>query len=159
MTVSRMEQLARDIVAAGLSSPDELKGCTREEIEELQRKFRITLPETYVEWLRIMGRDAGKFLKGSDAFFPALLELREGAEELLAENGTKFAIPHDAFVFLMHQGYQFLFFRTAQNDPDPQVSHYLEGKGLTQPWNHLSDYFQQALLDYLRIAAEMAKFK
>src|SRR5215472_15285228 len=152
MTVSRIEQLARDIVVAKLASADELKGCTTEEIDELQRKFLVTLPETYVEWLKAMGRGAGKFLEGSDAFFPTLLELREGAEELLAENKSELVLPQDAFVFLMHQGYQFLYFRTAQPDPDPQVSHYLEGKGLSQPWNHLSDYFQQVLADHIRIA-------
>ena len=159
MTNSRMQQFARDIVAAGLAAPDDLKGCTREEIEVLQQKFDLTLPATYIEWLTIMGRGAGRFLRGSDAFFPALLELREGAEELLGENGGRFSLPQDAFVFLMHQGYQFLYFQTLRNDPDPPVTHYLEGNAPSKSWTHLSDYFEQVLLDHIRISEELNKLK
>lgn len=36
-------------------------------------------------------------------------------------------LPADAFVFLMHQGYQFSFFALAKGD-DPAVSSYLEGR-------------------------------
>ncbi len=159
MTVSRMQQLAHDIVAAGFASPEDLRGCSRAEIDALQEKFAITLPQLYVEWLTIMGHGAGQFLKGSDAFFPALLELREGAEELLAEAGGKFTLPQDAFVFLMHQGYQFLYFRTNHFDPDPPVTHFIEGKVPSQAWDHISDYFQQVLIDHLRIIAELKKLK
>jgi hypothetical protein len=148
---SPMEQLALNIVAAGLAQPTEIIGCSQEDIATLEGRFSITLPETYRDWLRVMGRGAGHYLEGSDAFFPRLLELRDGAKELLHENQQPFSLPEDAFVFLMHQGYQFLFFRTLPPNPDPQVTLYLEGDDPVQPWNHVSEYFQQVLEDYLKL--------
>ncbi len=37
-------------------------------------------------------------------------------------------MPEDAFVFFMHQGYQFMFFRLSEGD-DPPVYYYGEGEG------------------------------
>ncbi len=159
MTVSQIQRLAHDIVAAGLASPEELVGCTGEDISALEKKFALTMPGLYVEWLVTMGRGAGKFLRGSDAFFPALLELRDSALELLAECGNKITLPHDAFVFLIHQGYQFLYFRTDQNDPDPPVIQYIEGEDPIQGWSHLSSYFQQVVQDHIRLSEEIKKFR
>jgi hypothetical protein len=147
---SRIEQLAVEIVSRGLAAPPDLHGCEPDEIEALQRKFAITLPETYCDWLRIMGRGAGQYLKGSDAFYPTLLELRDFAEELLVEDGKPFSLPQDAFVFLMHQGYTFLYFLTVPHNPDPPVVHYAEGKSPTERWACLSDYFQQVLDDHVK---------
>src|SRR6266571_2080519 len=123
----RIEQLAQDIVSNGLAKPTDFVGCSPVEIESLQEALGLTLPETYRERLEIMGRSAGRYLAGSDAFYPDLLELRQQAEELLSENGHPFSLPEDAFVFLVHQGYQFLYFRAVPLDQDPPVIYYLEG--------------------------------
>lgn len=143
-----IQQLASAIVSSGIARPGELTGCTPEEIASLERKFGIKLPELYRDWLRTMGRSAGHYLQGSDAFYPALLELRDWATELLAENGNPFSLADDAFVFLMHQGYQFLYFRTGSQNPDPPVMYYFEGKPQSQAWPNISGYFQQVLEDH-----------
>jgi hypothetical protein len=148
---SRMQQLALDLQSAGLVRPTDLTGCNPDDILALEQKFGITLPETYCDWLRVMGRGAGHYLEGSDAFYPRLLELRSSAEELLIENGRPFFLPQDAFVFLMHQGYQFLYFRTAPPDADPPVILYLEGESPLQRWTHVSSYFQQVLDDHVKL--------
>lgn len=146
-----IQQLASAIVSGGIAGPGDLAGCTPEEIALLEHKFGIKLPELYCDWLRTMGRDAGHYLQGSDAFYPAILELRDWATELLVENGNPFSLPDDAFVFLMHQGYQFLYFRTVSQNPDPPVMYYFEGKPLSQGWPTLSRYFQQVLEDHLKV--------
>ena len=56
-----------------------------------------------------------------------LPELRSGAEELLAECGHPFELPKNAFVFAMHQGYQFMYFLVGESD-DPEVMYYFEYK-------------------------------
>jgi hypothetical protein len=148
---SSMQQLALNIISAGLAHPADIIGCSPDDISTLEGRFGIPLPEIYRDWLRVMGRGAGHYLEGSDAFFPRLLELRDGAEDLLRENRHPFSLPEDAFVFLMHQGYQFLFFRTSPPDPDPQVTLYLEGDDPVHRWDHVSEYFQQVLEDYLKL--------
>jgi SMI1 / KNR4 family (SUKH-1) len=146
-----MQQLALQIESGGLARPAEIAGCTQEEVSSLEKRFGIVLPEIYRDWLRVMGRGAGHYLEGSDAFYPGLLELRDAAGELLRENGQPFSLAQDAFVFLMHQGYQFLYFRTEPLDPDPPVILYLEGESPEQKWEHVSDYFKQVLDDHLRL--------
>jgi hypothetical protein len=63
--------------------------------------------------------------------FPVLFKLREGAEELLEKDDSPFVLPEKAFVFWMHQGYQFAFF-VADGDDDPMVYYYMEGKKTTE---------------------------
>jgi hypothetical protein len=77
-----------------------------------------------------MGHSAGKFLQGSDCFFQHLLSLQEWAVELLNENNFPKKLPEDAFVFYMHQGYQFSFFRLSEGD-DPPTYSYCEGTNQT----------------------------
>ncbi len=77
-----------------------------------------------------MGHGAGKFLRGSDCFFKNLPYLKEWAIELLQENNFAEPLPDDAFVFFMHQGYQFSFFRLLEGD-DPPTYSYSEGTNQT----------------------------
>ena len=66
-----------------------------------------------------------------------MIGIKEGAEELLEDDdtwlieergaeGNPFELPDDAFIFLMHQGYQFMYFHTADRNEDPPVYYYLE---------------------------------
>jgi len=47
--------------------------------------------------------------------------------ELLEENQFPQTLPKDAFVFLMHQGYQFSFFRLSEGE-NPPIYFYCEGE-------------------------------
>lgn len=67
------------------------------------------------------------FYRGSAMFYPELNGLRKIATELLVEAQNDFALPLDAFVFFMHQGYQFMYFRTEVEECDPPVYNYIEG--------------------------------
>lgn len=121
-----LRELVKKIVSSGLASSDEIVGCTEEEIDLIQDRFRLKLPARYADFLKVMGKCAGWLLEGSDVFFPELLECRNAAESLLAEENSKFRLSKSRFVFLQHQGYQFLFFDTTCGD-DPPVFKYLEG--------------------------------
>ena len=99
-----------------------------------------------------MGKGAEGFLVGSDFFYQQLDDLQEVAEELLEENNFPEQLPQDAFVFFMHQGYHFNFFRTSEGD-DPPIYRYLEGPDretfpLTYP--HFTDFLLQGVQDYAR---------
>ncbi len=61
-------------------------------------------------------------------------------------------LPEDAFVFFMHQGYHFNFFRTSAGD-DPPIYRYLEGTDLeTFPstYSHFTDFLLQGVQDHAR---------
>ena len=100
--------------------------ATDGEVAELERSAGV-LPASYKAYLLIAGREPPRAWVGSDCTIRHLPGLREGAEELLRENGQP-PLPARAFVFLMHQGYQFFYFEADGKDEDPPVLHYLEGQ-------------------------------
>lgn len=125
-----------------LVSPDELVGCTYHEINELEKKLGFSLPEAYKEFLLWMGKSADRVLQGSDCFFKHLPYLQDWAVELLEDNHVPDTLPEDAFVFFMHQGYQFSFFRLSEGD-DPPTYSYCEGTNqtsFTRTHNRFSEF-------------------
>ena len=63
-------------------------------------------------------------MQGSDFTFEDLEGVREAADELLVEAGLE-PLPSSAFVFVMHQGYQFYYFQ------DGAVFYFKEGDKAT----------------------------
>lgn len=111
--------------ASELSKPDEVIGCSQSEIAAIETKFGLKLPASYKAFLQRMGKCAGWLLEGSDFYYPDLLECRKAAEDLLRDDPA-FELSGSDFVFLQHQGYQFLFFDTA-GTADPAVFRFVEG--------------------------------
>jgi hypothetical protein len=103
-------------------------GCTPVQIESIKLAQGVLyLPQTYVDFLFTMGKRAGGLFIGTDCFCDQLSSLKTFAAELLIEDETDYQLPDDAFVFLMHQGYQFMYFHTQDKADDPIVYHYMEG--------------------------------
>jgi len=98
--------------------------CTENEVSALEQKLGLVLPQTYIEFLLWMGHGAGSFLQGESVFYQDL-PLDEEARQLLVEDGIAIPLPEDAFVFYMHQGYQFMFMRLTEG-PNPPVYYYGE---------------------------------
>jgi hypothetical protein len=122
-----LESIKQRLIALNRDSSQPLCGCTLEEIRQLEQRLGVKLPRAYQEFLRMMGKEAGQFLRGSDCFYPQMRELQTAAVELLEENHFPQVLPKDAFVFFLHQGYQFSFFRLSEGD-DPPTYSYCEGE-------------------------------
>lgn len=131
------------LLEGGLAAQDSFKGCTEEEIESLERRFALRLPQCYRDFLAVMGRAAGDFLVGTDYSFPKMLEFRKDAEGLLRTSQADFKLPPTAFVFMFHQGYTFLFFDCHDDPDDPPVFMFTEGE--KEP-RKVSDSFSAWLL-------------
>lgn len=125
-------------------APDSFKPCTEEEVRALEERAGRPLPEVYKEFLLWMGHGAGGFLAGTHCLYEHLPDIQEGAVELLEENTFPEPLPDDAFVFLMHQGYQFMFFRLSEGD-DPPVYYYHESVHKTA-FERRFDHFSQVLM-------------
>jgi len=115
------------LVSAGLASRGQITGCSDTEIQQLESSGGAELPKAYKEFLKTMGQGAGDFLVGTDLFLPKLPKLRSWAEALLQRTNSPYRLSPDIFVFLVHQGYQFLFFHLNQGE-DPEVFHFEEGE-------------------------------
>jgi hypothetical protein len=78
-------QLADSI--RGIPGEGSVLGASEGEIEELKSQWGTReLPLAYVEFLRVMGRGAGRLLRGTDAFLPRIRQLPAFIAEFLAEN-------------------------------------------------------------------------
>jgi SMI1-KNR4 cell-wall len=118
-----LDRVKNQLIELKLVKPDELVGCTRDEVSAIEQQLGIPLPLAYQEFLLSMGHSAGQFLRGSDCFFKHLPQLQEWAIDLLQENNFAQSLPEDAFIFFMHQGYQFSFFRVSEGADPPTYSY------------------------------------
>jgi hypothetical protein len=103
-------------------------GCTDREIEELLGRLGLTqgLPEAYQAFLVEIGSAPGDLLRGSDLRCSSLEHLQREFEQVrLAVGGAE--VPHDAFVYLGHQDYEFCWFRLSER-PDPPVYSFSEAR-------------------------------
>lgn len=125
-----LDRVKKQLIELQLVKPDELAGCTCDEVIAIEQQLGISLPRSYQEFLLYMGCSAGKFLRGSDCFLKNLPQLQEWAVELLQENNFAESLPDDAFIFFIHQGYQFSFFRVSEG-ADPPTYSYCEGTNQT----------------------------
>jgi hypothetical protein len=129
---------------------EDLVPCTEDEIAFLERWLKRPFPQAYREFLHWMGYWGGGLLVGSDFFYERLMNMQEGARALLEEDHYPGELPEDAFVFFMHQGYQFYFFRFSEG-ADPPVSYYLEDpekpeqSTITRAYAHFSTFLEDAI--------------
>ncbi len=124
MNSEKAENIKRRIFAARIADYDEMAGCTCEEIDLLQTNIQLRLPSSYVDFLLAVGHGAGKLFLGSDWTYDYLYKITTFAKLLLQENGNPFYLPEQAFPFLIHQGYQFMFFMVSPDDPP--IHYYIE---------------------------------
>ncbi|WPV63913.1 deaminase domain-containing protein [Chitinophaga sp. LS1] len=123
---------------------DVLTGCSSFQVRSLERYFKIKLPMVYKDFLYAMGIDAGRFMKGSDAFYRHLYNLKDGfLSELFY---TDLELLENSFVFWTHQGYQYAFFLLDAGD-NPPVYYYLEGETEFKKIESLSAFWEREMPD------------
>ncbi len=125
--------------------------CTPSEIDKLEGWIHGLLPMAYKEFLLWMGHNDGGFLQGSERLYYDLTTIQEGAVDLLEENGFPEPFPPDAFVFFMHQGYQFAYFRLSEGD-DPPVYYYLEGQPTIE---RVKEHYSGWLLEWAEVLEKL----
>ncbi len=118
---SHFEDIQRRLRQLNPSEADSFKGATSEEIAELENYAGGTFPLVYRKFLEMMGQCAGRLFQGSTALLSQKwsLKFRAFAEKMLSDHGAETPLPESAFVFLMHQGYQFLYFRLDEGENPP----------------------------------------
>jgi hypothetical protein len=152
---SFVDKIARSLLLAKLASPAEIRGCTSEEVDTVERREAVKLPTLYKEFLLKMGKGAGQFLKGTDIFYEHLPRLRGWAEESLRESNSSFQLSKSFFVFGSHQGYEFMLLELRPNNEDPPVWIYSEGAKIpVQKWPGFSMYLQAVCVETVKLDGE-----
>jgi hypothetical protein len=100
--------------------------CSPDDVAAAERHLGVPLPAAYWAYLLVAGHYPPPALVGSDCDIGFLYKMREWSGILLRESGNPFALPSNAVVFLMHQGYQFMYFLADGVTNDPAVFYYRE---------------------------------
>ena len=103
----------------------------------------INLPKAYLEFMRHAGY--GRYFVGSDYGINEVKNLNRYAGELLEENDFPHRLSENDFVFFVHQGYMFYFFRLDEGD-DPAVYYYDECTNQTE-FVKCSDSFTDFIIE------------
>lgn len=111
----------------------------------IQNERHISLPEIYKRFYEQCSFSLPANLVGTDLWNNNRFDLNEGAVELLQEDGAGNFLERDHFVFMMHQGYIFWYFR-ANGETDPIVYGYHEGKMKPDNIGHFSNFIK----DYIQ---------
>lgn len=110
---SAIAVLAQEWMNKGGYKPP-LVGCTPEELETLREKQQLSfLPQLYVEFMMIFGRNPGGLRHTGEFTFPHVLTFKEEwNQSLLWQDSCVFLTNHDAFALL---------FRTDEKHDNPTV--------------------------------------
>ncbi|MEV7782667.1 SMI1/KNR4 family protein [Kitasatospora sp. NPDC088351] len=120
---------------------------TNAEIDRVRDLWGIRrVPEQYGEFLSLMGRGAGGILRGTDAFFPVILDMRRAGDDFFSDNPGGIDLPDGAVVFAMHQGYQ-VYWMESTSLQDPPVSLYMEGEAA--PMSHWGSFTEFLNSEYV----------
>jgi hypothetical protein len=137
---------AKRILESGLSTHWSMSGCSPREIQRLEGEIDLKLPGEYKAFLRKMGHGAGRFMQGTDMFYPRLFDNRSAAEESLEREAFPFDLLPSMFVFSNHQGYIFHHFDCDTHLEDPPVLGFQEGEtALTRISDNFSQFLSQIL--------------
>ncbi len=154
----RLSRFGKLLLDTGLARPDRVRGCTPDEIRQVQEAAGRPLPAAYVGFLERFGRGTGEFWRGSVAFFPHVMDLfgQEGLAQL-AEQMEVALPPQERLVFFTHQGYDYLWLDVSADAPDPPVWELLEQEPFERPMQ-VSNTFTQLLLDHSAQLARDVRF-
>lgn len=98
----------------------------------------MLLPEIYRRFCEKARRSVPPRFVGSDLFNDRF-DLKEAAIELLKENNVENFLSDEDFVFMMHQGYIFYYFK-ADGNPNPDVWGYTEVNNERRNFGPLADF-------------------
>lgn len=142
-----VNQILSNLVEEGAISSSSFVGCSASEIAAVEAHFNCDLPKSYRAFLAVAGRAAGKLFKGTDIFYPRLVQLQCEAIRLFLENGVQQTLPENAKVFCMHQGYEVNYFLPGSDNP--AVYQYVEGQNsATKSWESFSEFLRQSILQH-----------
>ena len=114
-----------------------------DKLSKIESEFHILLPMVYKDFYDLCSFSIPDNLVGTDLINNcSYSDLNEGAVELLKDNRIDNFIEDDDFIFMMHQGYMFWYFK-ANGDTDPIVYGYYQGKLKPDNFGRFSDFIKE----------------
>ena len=112
-----------------------------DKLRKIEDESNISLPDVYKGFYKLCSFSIPENLVGTD-LRNNHSELNEWAVGLLKDDEVNNFLEGNDFVFMMHQGYIFWYFK-ANGDPDPVVYGYHEGRLKPDNLGHFSDFIKE----------------
>lgn len=142
-----MDRLVERLLATGVATKETIIGCTPEEVAEVRADHDVErLPGHYEQFLLAMGKRAGELLRGTDFFYPHILELDADGRELLADNDALHLLAEGSLIIGMHQGYE-LYWLEAGEPSGPLVWYQEPDQTEHRRWPTLLDFLMSQVED------------
>ena len=142
-----------DLEAASVASSDDLQGCAQSEIEALESRYGLALPDSYRSYLSTMGHRSGRLLTHDHyaATYEHVLRMTDEYRQdcIQYPDEPHVMLPPDALVIVGRLSEQFLMIRCNRSD-DSAVWYFNE----YEP--NLKDAYS-SVMDWLYSLVEEAK--
>ena len=137
------KELCDRLVSNNISEREQIRGCTKKEISEIEKHIGKKLPKQYTIFLETIGRCAGMFMIDVEIFYPKMITLTDRIKKLV---GTSLKLPEDSFVFASRYGEQFLYFEIDSN-PNPPIYRWSndEPKSVKKVFKSIWDFVEEEL--------------
>ena len=139
---ARADNLYHRAIRSQVAKPERLKGCSEQEIAEIEQTYKLSLPYSYKVFLRYFGHNFGSVATDLEFLYPSPLLLtqwsRDTDREVLLEMSpeeraafTEKMLPANAFIFAMKYRMESWFFIAEKGVEDPIIFYDL-GDGETE---------------------------
>ncbi len=150
-----VEQFVTRMIATKVASPDEIRGCSPEELAVFERDYDLRLPESYRAFLARAGHSAGKLFAWDhvDAYYPAVMSMLDDSRRALDEPSEvddedeesvlrTVSLPDKALVILGRLDEQFHFIVCEGGDDTPVFYFSEEGEPPKRSYDSVLDWLE-----------------
>lgn len=155
--LDRAKQLKNYILFQDLGIPDLIKGCSKLEILQLEKKYAVILPRSYKVFLENFGRGlGGKIMRDCDVLYDDIFSLTNIIRnEILIDDGDP-VLPNKAFVCVGRYNEQFMFFDASGMIEEPDIYYYHIDEG---NFRKIADSIFEIIEDELEVSYELEKYR
>ncbi|MEZ0374870.1 MAG: SMI1/KNR4 family protein [Candidatus Sericytochromatia bacterium] len=114
-----MTHWTEQLLARGLAAPDQIEGLSQAEIQVLETRCGVVLPQVYRDFLLGCGRRAGALGRTINLLSPGPVLLARSWQEIVSEEELELPLPEGSF-FIAGYDLSFDYF-VCDGSPDPAV--------------------------------------
>ena len=124
---ARANNLYNRIIQSQLATPEQIKGCSEQEIKKLEQTYNLTLPYSYKVFLQHFGHGFAPIGNEFHYLYQEALSFTQDERNLEQEirNEKDFnpeeLLPENAFIFAMRYDMQIWYFIASEGVEDPIV--------------------------------------